>query len=168
MSCLVLSALYSDSEKACVGTVTTGWLCVPVKQQLEDQLGPHICQFPLEIPMLQPWHLCCVGILARPVSSEGSKEQRCGISAGSEIGDDKLCLQRSITVGYPTASAAVEFRSQEQSKVFFSFNEYHVLSSYALTGLNSLSMALAGLHVPQGRRVQTVYPSHHHPLAAGM
>lgn len=64
----------------------------------------------------------------------------------------KLCLQRSITVGYPTASAAVEFRSQEQSKVF-SFNEYHVLSVYALIGLNSLNMAMAGLHVSQGRKV---------------
>lgn len=28
----------------------------------------------------------------RPVSSEGSKEQHCGISAGSETGDGKLCL----------------------------------------------------------------------------
>lgn len=55
-------------------------------------------------------------------------------------------------MGYPTASAAVEFRSREQSKVF-SFNEYHVLSVYALIGLNSLSMALAGLHVSQGRKV---------------
>lgn len=54
--------------------------------------------------------------------------------------------------GYPTVSVAVGFRSQEQSKLFSS-SEYHVLPVYAVIGLNSLSMVLAGLRIPQGRRV---------------
>lgn len=48
-------------------------------------------------------------------------------------------------VGHPTVSAAVGFRSREQSKLF-SFSEYHVYPAYALIGLNSLSMALAVAH----------------------
>lgn len=67
----------------------------------------------------------------------------------SGAGNGKPSLQRSIMVGYPTVSAAMGFRSQEQSKLF-SFNEYRVLPAYALIGLNSLGMALARLHIPQG------------------
>ena len=149
MTCPFLSVWYFDSE-ASVRTVTTDcWLCMQrsaCKAAARGLAGPSSLQIPFG-------NTCALALALvpsrdpRPVSSYESKEQDCGISSGSETGDGKPCLQRSIMVGYPTASAAVGFRSREQSKLF-SFNEYHVLPAYALIGLNSLSTALAVLHIP--------------------
>lgn len=83
----------------------------------------------------------------KSVFSCGSKEQGCEISAGSGAGNGKPWLQRSILVGYPTVSAAVGLRAQEQSKLFSS-NEYRVLPAYALIGLNSLAWPWQGCTYP--------------------
>lgn len=140
-----------------MGTVAAGcWLYMgsacrglPVKQQLQDYLGPHICR----IPFGNTCGVALALVLWRdPVYSDGSEELGCEISSGSAMGAGKLSMPRSIMVAYPTASAAVGFGSWEQSELFSS-NEYHILPAYALIGLNSLSMALAGLYIPQGRRV---------------
>lgn len=77
----------------------------------------------------------------------GAKGRAVGFLQAVKPGYGKPCLWRSIMVGYPTVSAVVGFRSWKQRKLF-SLNEYHVLPACALIGLNSLSMVLAGLHVP--------------------
>lgn len=129
-----------------MGTVTTGcgsvWTLYACKAALKGLAEPSYLQFPFG-------NMCALAlalVLSRDptsVFSYGSKEQGCEIFPDSGVGNGKPSLQRSIMVGYPTVSAAVGFRSQEQSKLF-SFNEYRVLPAYALIGLNSLGMALAG------------------------
>lgn len=136
-----------------MGTVTTGcgsvWALCACKAAPKGLAGPSHLQFPFG----NTCALALALVLSRdPKPGSFTWERRAGLwDFFWQWSWEWQALPAEINNGgYPTVSASVGFRSQEQSKLF-SFNGYRVLPAYALIGLNSLCMALARLHITLGQ-----------------